>query len=590
MWKRSSRKRELTCQQVKAQLLAYLDGKLGPTRQQAIRAHLAVCEACAQSTREIEDMEARLFTAAARHRPRLSPQASARIQERVYRRMRVALVVRRTMGWAGSAVGLIIVLALALRLLALWQGEAATSSTSVERLPHTLTPVTPTPVERLLPTLPPSTPAPTAPPPYPPTPVRSLSDAEVVFVPFGATELTVYRSLAQQFQQAHPDLSVVIQEPNYSAGSGLVEKAAQGDCFAYYPNLDSQEERAAVLNLEPFIAADPGLDLADLNFVDSFRYQGQTLGLPVQGFPKVIAYNKALFDAAGVAYPSPDWTLDDFVRTALALTQGQGETFGFVSGSSETTDLMFFLEQQGAPLVNENSDPLDFLFDAPATRAAVQWYADLGRVYGVKPTFKADWSVRSTRAYTERQALIGQGRAAMWISYAGSGTDPFAKEVETGIVPLPQGAGQVGDYLLDGYFISARAGNPQACWEWIKFLSTQTGQLTGVPARRALAESRAYRQQVGEERAAALLGASTNAKRLISFRLYGMSGWTSEPFRWLAQAFDAVVEGEMGVDAALALAQQKAQRYRACLVARDGLADRVAWEACAAEAEQALEP
>ena len=34
----------------------------------------------------------------------------------------------------------------------------------------------------------------------------------------------------------------------------------------------------------------------------------------------VVYYNKELFDAAGVAYPSDDWTWDDFVETAKALT------------------------------------------------------------------------------------------------------------------------------------------------------------------------------------------------------------------------------------------------------------------------------
>ena len=189
MWKRSSRKRELTCQQVKAQLLAYLDGKLSPARQQAIRAHLAVCDACARSAREIEDMEARLFTAAARHRPRLSPQASARIQERVYRRMRVALVVRRATQWAGSAVGLIVVLALALRLLALWQWEPVVTEGPggiQDLISHTPAPITPTPVERpqsdiATPTIT-STPVerlPRTPTPVPPTPVEMVDKTEL---------------------------------------------------------------------------------------------------------------------------------------------------------------------------------------------------------------------------------------------------------------------------------------------------------------------------------------------------------------------------------------------------------------------------
>jgi multiple sugar transport system substrate-binding protein len=425
------------------------------------------------------------------------------------------------------------------------------------------------------------------------TPPVELPQPEtmIVFVPADSAELAVYQRLAGQFQKDHPDLGVNIQRPDYSLGSGLTARAGQADCFALYPDVDSEKSRAAVLSLDPFVDADPEFDLSDLDFVDSFRYEGQLWGLPLEVFPKVVVYNKSLFDASGVPYPALDWTLDDFLDTAIALTGDGSAQYGFISGMLETTDLMFFLEQQGAPLIDENSDPVDFLFDASATQAAMQWCVDLDQAHQVKPTFKADWRMRAADAFDQQVAMILNGRAAMWTSYAEPGLDyPFEDEIEVGIAPLPQGPGRVGDYQLRGYYISAQAEHPQGCWEWIKFLSGQTEQLEGMPARRSLAEAESYRLKVGEEKTMVLQQAFANADRITAFMDHDRPGWTGKPLLWLAQAFDAAVEGELSVDAALAEAQHKADAYRDCLAAQDGFDDGAAWEACAAEVEATWGP
>ena len=45
----------------------------------------------------------------------------------------------------------------------------------------------------------------------------------------------------------------------------------------------------------------------------------------------IIHYNPRMFDEAGLDYPDPEWTWDDFLETAKALTSGEGgdKVFGF---------------------------------------------------------------------------------------------------------------------------------------------------------------------------------------------------------------------------------------------------------------------
>jgi anti-sigma factor RsiW len=88
MWKRSERRRTVDCQQVEVWLIAYLKEGLSPARRQLVEDHLAACDACTRSVQQAQTLEAELRLQAARHNPTLSPEASARINERVYRRIR----------------------------------------------------------------------------------------------------------------------------------------------------------------------------------------------------------------------------------------------------------------------------------------------------------------------------------------------------------------------------------------------------------------------------------------------------------------------------------------------------------------------
>ena len=83
------------------------------------------------------------------------------------------------------------------------------------------------------------------------------------------------------------------------------------------------------LNLEDYFEE----SLKGANYVD-----GKYYGLPSGIYYMLMYYNKDLFDAAGLPYPSTDWnssiTFDKTEETAKALTVGSGATkqFGFSAG------------------------------------------------------------------------------------------------------------------------------------------------------------------------------------------------------------------------------------------------------------------
>lgn len=102
----------MTCEQVNALMLPFLQGSLLSVQQQRLLAHVQGCDRCAQRLAEAQALDDLLYSEAARQRPYLSPDASLRIQENVYRKMRRSLVWRHTgqMMRMGTAVLVALVL------------------------------------------------------------------------------------------------------------------------------------------------------------------------------------------------------------------------------------------------------------------------------------------------------------------------------------------------------------------------------------------------------------------------------------------------------------------------------------------------
>jgi len=77
----------------------------------------------------------------------------------------------------------------------------------------------------------------------------------------------------------------------------------------------------------------------------------------------------------------------------------------------------------------------------------------------------------------------------------------FKWKMAWGMVPLPSDAQSWTEVVVEGYAISSGTEHYDACWEWIAWLSEQV-PYRFMPARRSLAESSAYEDQVGAEVAA----------------------------------------------------------------------------------------
>ena len=122
------------------------------------------------------------------------------------------------------------------------------------------------------------------------------------------------------FKKKHPKIQVELQRiPFNEYTTKLLTQIAGGLApdviFVEVNNFVDMYLRDALEPLNPYIQADGvNMDAYYPQVKDRFTVDGQTYVIPRDTTPiGVIFYNKKAFDEAHVAYPTDDWTWDDFV-------------------------------------------------------------------------------------------------------------------------------------------------------------------------------------------------------------------------------------------------------------------------------------
>lgn len=396
-----------------------------------------------------------------------------------------------------------------------------------------------------------------------------------------------YRKLAESFHQSHPGITVDVQ-PNRSFSRGwssTATMAADGDCFRYVDVVDL-DDTAHILSLDPFLDAEPDFPQDDYYpaFWNRCQHQGQLWCLPFDGRVGVIRYRKSLFKAAGVDYPQPGWTLDDLLAKAVALTQGEGtdKQYGFSGYYFGESVLHWVIELRDGSLWDAGDTSPRPQFDDPAVVEAVRWYADLARVHGVMPATHLPFGGDVTDVRVNMQ-LVETRKVAMWFWTPGGYVQPAVASAS--MAPLPQHDGRSSSSASAfAHYISAQTEHPQACWQWLRFLSDQLGPVGGVAVRRSLAESAAFRRKVGEKAAGVYLHALERAGDHVLHEMELQNPWTYRALRWFYQAYSAVLDGADATQA-LGEAQYKAEAFYLCLATQQGFDDARLRLACTLEVD-----
>ena len=146
------------------------------------------------------------------------------------------------------------------------------------------------------------------------------------------------------------------------------------------------------------------------------RYGEDLFAIPVSQGCLSLVFNRALFDAAGVAYPDNDWTTNDFLAAARVLS-----TDGVKGISLPLKWSYWFLPFQsgfgGQPFDDEGRPTLD----SPGIAEAVEWFLNLERVHDVVAS-GVSLEAMSTQFMLGKAAMVLDG-PWNWNTYLDAGLD-----------------------------------------------------------------------------------------------------------------------------------------------------------------------
>ncbi len=315
------------------------------------------------------------------------------------------------------------------------------------------------------------------------------------------TDEAAYQQLIDAFAADHADIAVnLINIPS----SGDFRKRLAADFAAgtppdlfliNYRNLGRFAASGAVEPLTDYLAKSALIKPNDYypQALAAFQWNGEQICMPQNISSPVIYYNKTLFDAAGLTYPTDAWTWDGFLETAKMMTQdsdndGATDIYGF--GIDPTlVRATPFVWMNGGDLVDDPIAPTRLTLDTPESKEALQWFMALQLTHQVTPDAVAEEAESSlSRFINGRLAMFMDSRRAV----------PEFRAITSfdwDVAALPVGKTQAIILHADAFCLAAAGQQKDAAWTFLEFVNAEAGQTilasTGriVPSRIDLSTS-----------------------------------------------------------------------------------------------------
>lgn len=336
-----------------------------------------------------------------------------------------------------------------------------------------------------------------------PTACSNTGEEDVVSVLlFGdPEELQAYRALIDDFE-AQSDVRVELVEASdrddlIARLSTSIAGGSPPDVFLlnyrYYGQFAASDSIAPLdelIETSDRLSADEFYPVA----MDAFRWQDEQLCLPQNVSSLAVYYNRDLFEQYGVDEPPDQWTWNEMIETAVALTRDPrgNRVVGTESDAGSVVDvyglgveasmirLAPFVWSNGGELTDDRDRPTRFTLDQPEAREALRDFQDLRLAYGVIPT---DAEVESL----DDESRFANGKLAMLLS-SRRATTTFRsiEEFEWDVAPLPVYDEQVGILHSDAFCITAASPRQDEAWSFIEYALSAEGQLSLVETGRTV--------------------------------------------------------------------------------------------------------
>jgi multiple sugar transport system substrate-binding protein len=310
---------------------------------------------------------------------------------------------------------------------------------------------------------------------------QSDEPVTISYMVWGAPEeLEVWQTIVDEFEAANPNIKVNVEVSDWDTYwtklKTLLAANTPPDVFAMdAPLYLDYQSRGVLLNLQPFIDKTSGfLDGFYPVTLEAYKLPDGYYGMPRDFQTIVLFYNKDMFDAAGVAYPTADWTYADLRAAAKELTidvDGDGtiDQYGF---SADLWDMELVWSEAiwswGGEVIN--SDHTKTLIGEPAAREAWQYFYDL------MFTDKSMPDANTTGQYGGdlfQAGMVAMTSIGHW-AVPGYATADFKWDVAP--MPTSPTGGRATSVNSAGFVVAKESKYADASWEFVKYCLSETGQ------------------------------------------------------------------------------------------------------------------
>ena len=288
-------------------------------------------------------------------------------------------------------------------------------------------------------------------------------------------EEETFTKAVRDFEAANPNITVEITLVPFGNADQLFMTAAQGGEAPDLMRLSSDQLGAIgevrvdglplLEDLRPHLTPQDRAQF-ESRALESMRYGDELYGIPASQDCLSLIYNKALFDAEGLDYPSEDWTQQDLLDNAQQLTQQDVQGLAL---PIKTAYWWFPIQEGfGGSLFDEEGNPT---LDSNGSSEAMSWMLDLELEHEVVATGTQIEGMKN-QFITSKAAMIIDG-PWNWATYEDSrlniGQTLLPTVVETGERMSPL-------VTYKGWTVSKQSAHKVAATELALWLSSASVQ------------------------------------------------------------------------------------------------------------------
>ena len=281
------------------------------------------------------------------------------------------------------------------------------------------------------------------------------------FISNGGNEENLQK-IVDAFEEEHPDITVEVTTLPYDEyGTALQTDLAAGtasDVFDIeYANYAQYQANGVLAEIA---VDDPSVYRQSV--LEAYQTDGTQYALPSSFSTVVLFYNSDLFDAAGVEYPTADWTWADEQAAAEQLTDAASGAWG------DHQPVSFYeyykaLAQNGGEFLDESGTKV--AFNSPEGIEAAEWL--VGKSGTVMPTVEQGQGTPDfdTKLFTDgKLAMLHTG---IWM-FGAFADVPFGWDIAV----EPGNAQQASALFSNAVGVSAGSEHQEAAAEFASFLTS----------------------------------------------------------------------------------------------------------------------